>query len=154
MLRPMRHVRRQGSPFATHDVHRVSEYFDGELEPTYAFVQATWLPDAFESVDALAECIRVCDLGATIYMCDHLRQGAISVGARAFAAEAEAIAEAVVAGEWIFAATRTRMLLVRLTMARRWLKMRLAKFSNAAQAYRAVERPEADEEPASAELYG
>jgi len=141
----MRQLRRQGSPFATHDVHRVSEYFDGQLEPTYAFVQATWLPDAFKSVDALAECLRSGDLTATLFMCDHLRQGAISVGARAFAADAEAIAEAVVAGEWIAAATRSRMMIVRLSMARRWLKMRLAKFSNAARAYRAVEHPEIEE---------
>jgi L-rhamnose isomerase len=131
-------VRRQ-APFATHDVHRVAEYFDGELEPTYVFVQSVWLPDAFKSVDALAECLRLGDASSTLFMCDHLRQGAISVGARAFAAEADAISSAVVEGQWLIAATLTRGLLVRLTIATRWLKTRLAKFQSAAGAYDATQ---------------
>jgi len=138
MTQPARRLRRQ-TPFESHDVRRVAEYFDGELEATYVFVQSVWLPDAFKSVDALAECVRSGDTAATLYMCDHLRQGAISVGARAFAAEADAIADAVVEGQWIMAATLTRGLIVRLTMATRWLKNRLSKFTSATDAYVATQ---------------
>lgn len=138
MIQPARRPRRQ-TPFESQDVRRVAEYFDGELEATYAFVQSVWLPDAFKSVDALAECVRSGDTASTLYMCDHLRQGAISVGARAFAAEADAISTAVVDGQWIMAATLTRGLIVRLTMATRWLKHRLSKFSSAAGAYDATQ---------------
>lgn len=138
MAQPVRRLRRQ-TPFVTHDVHRVAEYFDGALEATYVFVQSVWLPDAFKSVEALAECLRTGDATSALFMCDHLRQGAISVGARAFAAEASAIAEAVSEGQWIVAASSTRGLLVRLTMATRWLKTRLAKFSSAVDAYDATQ---------------
>jgi hypothetical protein len=151
---PARRVRRP-APFATHDVHRVAEYFDGELEPTYVFVQSVWLPDAFKSVDALAECLRSGDASSTLFMCDHLRQGAISVGARAFAAEADLISTAVVEGQWIAAAALTRGLLVRLTMATRWLKTRLSKFSSAAGAYDATQHLSEEKPPErSAGFYG
>ena len=148
MNQPARRPRRQ-TPFAAQDVRRVAEYFDGELEATYVFVQSVWLPDAFKSVDALAECVRSADTSATLYMCDHLRQGAISVGARAFAADAEAISTAVVEGQWIMAATLTRGLIVRLTMATRWLKNRLSKFTSATDAYVATQRINEPAQPES-----
>lgn len=138
MSQPAKRLRRP-APFATHDVRRVAEYFDGELEATYVFVQSVWLPDAFKSVDALSECLRAGDVSASLFMCDHLRQGAISVGARAFASEADAISTAVAEGQWIMAATQTRGLIVRLTMATRWLKERLSKFSTAVDAYSATQ---------------
>jgi len=147
MLQPERRQRRP-APFATHDVRRVAEYFDGELEATYLFVQSVWLPDAFKSVDALSECLRSGDTSASLFMCDHLRQGAISVGARAFSAEAEAISLAVADGQWLMAATLTRGLIVRLTMATRWLKNRLSKFSSATDAYVATQHI-GEEQPAA-----
>lgn len=143
-------VRRHGTPFAAHDVHRVSEFFDGELEATYAFMQATWLPDAFASVSALAECLRNGDTSASVFMCDHLRQGALAVGARGVAVEAESIAATVFEGRWLVAGARVRMLFVQLSIAQRWLKRRLYQFSDAADAYRAVEHPE--EETKAAEF--
>lgn len=154
MPQTVRRLRRP-APFTTHDVRRVAEYFDGELEATYVFVQSVWLPDAFKSVDALAECLRAGDASASIFMCDHLRQGAISVGARAFAGETDAISSAVVEGQWMQAAVMTRGLLVRLTMATRWLKTRLSKFSSAADAYDATQHiSEEKAAEASTTFYG
>ena len=154
MPQPARRLRKQ-APFATHDVHRVAEYFDGELEATYVFVQSVWLPDAFKSVDALSECVRSGDVASTLFMCDHLRQGAISVGARAFAADADAISTAVVEGQWLMAATLTSGMIVRLTMATRWLKHRLSKFTSATDAYVATQHI-GEEKPAesSTTFYG
>jgi len=152
MPQPDRRQRRE-APFAPHDVRRVAEYFDGELEATYLFVQSVWLPDAFKSVDALSECLRAGDASASLFMCDHLRQGAISVGARAFANEADAIALAVTDGQWLMAATLTRGLLVRLTMATRWLKTRLSKFSSATDAYVATQHIGEETAPTSSTTY-
>ncbi len=66
MPQPIRRLRRP-APFATRDVRRVAEYFDGELEATYVFVQSVWLPDAFKSVDALTECLGAGDASASLF---------------------------------------------------------------------------------------
>ena len=86
-------------------------------------------------------------------MCDHLRQGAISVGARTFCADVELIAEAVANEQWIAAAYLTRRLIVHVTIMSRWLKRRLAKFSTAAGAYAATQHI-ADVEAPEQALFG
>jgi hypothetical protein len=145
--------RRQASPFSTRDVHRVSEYFDGDLEPTYVFVQSVWLPAAIKGIGALNECMRRVDLRATLFMCDHLRQGAISVGARTFCADVELISTAVAEEQWIAAAHLSRRLVVHVAMMTRWLKRRLAKFSSAASAYQATQHL-VDAAPPETQIFG
>lgn len=152
-MTPARRARRQASPFSTRDVHRVSEYFDGDLEPTYAFVQSVWLPAASKGITALNECMRRLDMRASLFMCDHLRQGAISVGARTFCADVELIAAAVSAEQWIAAGYLSRRLIVHMTIMTRWLKRRLAKFSSAANAYQITQHI-VDEEPIEASFFG
>jgi hypothetical protein len=111
------------------------------------------LPAASKGIVALNECMRRLDLRATLFMCDHLRQGAISVGARTFCADVELITAAVTQEQWIAAGYLSRRLIVHVTIMTRWLKRRLAKFSTAASAYEATQHI-VDDEPVETAFFG
>jgi hypothetical protein len=72
------------SPFAPQDVLRVSEFFGGNLDSTYGFCRTTWLPDAELTLHKLDMALSRLDLRTSMHLCDHLREGARSVGARTF----------------------------------------------------------------------
>lgn len=67
--------------FQASELQRVSEFFDGDMPQTYRFIGATWLPDARKTLGILAATLGFRDLTRALFLCDHLREGARTVGA-------------------------------------------------------------------------
>jgi hypothetical protein len=88
------------SPFAPQDVIRVSEFFGGDLDSTYGFCRTTWLPDAELTLHKLDAALSRLDVRTSMYLCDHLREGARSVGARTFMTHVEHIECAARERDW------------------------------------------------------
>lgn len=63
------------------DLARVAEFFDCDVDAAYAFVRKVWLPDADEAVRRITAAVRRRDWTSLLFLCDHLREGARSVGA-------------------------------------------------------------------------
>lgn len=77
------------------DVDRLAEFFDGRVDRVFEFARTTWLPDAGRSLAQLAEAIRTADARAAYFLCDHVREGARTVGAERIAFLATCIQLAV-----------------------------------------------------------
>lgn len=62
---------------------RIAEYFDGCMSAARTFVRETWLPDAVTTLQTLARESGVSPERRLLFLCDHLREGARTVGATA-----------------------------------------------------------------------
>lgn len=88
------------SPFALQDVRRIAAFFDGNLDRTYGFCRTTWLPDAMLNLHKLDAALFRFDMRASMYLCDHLREGGRSVGARTFMTQVKQIESAARVRDW------------------------------------------------------
>lgn len=58
----------------------MSEFFDGDMARTRAFIELTWMPEARRTLGMLASSIGFQDAKRSAFLCDHLREGARTVG--------------------------------------------------------------------------
>lgn len=124
------------APLSPDDVGRVAEFFDGNLQEAYGFVNSVWLPDAAASIARLVIALRSFDLHDVVFLCDHLREGARTVGARVFMAHVKTIECTVREGDWVLGRRLTAELEQYLGTIRHWIDRRFDDFSIAAAAYR------------------
>jgi hypothetical protein len=64
------------------DVARVAEYFDGDMDDLKQFLSCVWLPDAVTTLHKIIREASRSPKSRIAYLCDHLREGARTVGAR------------------------------------------------------------------------
>jgi hypothetical protein len=82
------------APFERRDVRRMAAYLDGSVGKAYAFAHAVWVPDALETLRRLEQAVAARSSEAA-FLCDHLREGARSVGAGDYVRAADGIEEAL-----------------------------------------------------------
>lgn len=69
--------------FDATDVIRLAEFFDDSIEQAGAFIREVWLPDATRTLQTLIRESGAAENSRLLFLCDHLREGAGSVGAAA-----------------------------------------------------------------------
>jgi hypothetical protein len=77
------------------DVERLAEFFDGSLDDVRRFLADVWLPDVART---LQQFVLEADRGRTLrllFLCDHLRESARTVGMRALMHTADILEEAI-----------------------------------------------------------
>lgn len=73
------------------DVARVAEFFDCDPAAAFEFVRSIWLPDARTTALRIMTEVRAQNWVSVAFLCDHLREGARSVGAERIGAYASRI---------------------------------------------------------------
>ncbi len=114
-------------PFVASDVHRLAEYFEGNLESAYRFVRSVWLPDAIKTLHALAGAIHTHAERDVVFQCDHLTEGARTVGARQLIDIARSIETAFLDGRDDVALRAIDDSLDRLHSTTAWLDRRASR---------------------------
>lgn len=112
-------------PFAPGEVQRVAEYFDGDVQQAYAFTRQVWLPDAVRSVGVLDRAIRHCDAGRALFMCDHLRESARTVGAAVVVDGLTHVESLLQRRQWTGARQATKSLSTQISDIAQWLERRI-----------------------------
>jgi hypothetical protein len=64
------------------DAPFIAAFFDGNLDDAYGACRTTWLPDATSYLSKLGNAVLRSDMHDVMFACDHLREGALYVGAR------------------------------------------------------------------------
>lgn len=82
------------------DIQRVAEFFDCDVNAALDFTRKVWLPDARQTTVRMTRAIVTRDMTSLLYLCDHLREGARTVGAHRIVQYAHAIEEAAQSRHW------------------------------------------------------
>jgi|SRR5579862_6889413 len=82
------------------DLERVAEFFDGNYEAAYRMAREVWLPETARTLERLESAIAARADGQVIFLCDHLREGARTVGAHAFVDAATGIERRYLSGQY------------------------------------------------------
>ena len=111
-------------PIAARDARRLADFFDKRMGAAYAFARAVWLPDALKTLEHIAGAIAASNDRDIVFLCDHLREGARSVGAQAFISGATQIELCFVSGNASDAAKTVCLALKELRDVDAWLERR------------------------------
>lgn len=82
------------------DIQRVAEFFDCDVSAALEFARKVWLPDARQTALRIAQAVLARDSASLLYLCDHLREGARTVGADRIVRQARTIERAVQYRNW------------------------------------------------------
>lgn len=63
------------------DIARVAEFLECDVDAAFEFARKVWLPDARKTAARILSAILRRDCTSLLFLCDHLREGARSVGA-------------------------------------------------------------------------
>jgi hypothetical protein len=108
------------------EVRRLAEYFDGDLKQAYAFTRRVWLPDAVSSMEGLRTAVRGFDKDRALFVCDHLREGARTIGAATVIDRLGRIEEFLRNGQWLVALEQIRTLQIHVSGIAHWLERRVS----------------------------
>lgn len=82
------------------DIERVAEFFDCDIAAAVDFARKIWFPDACDTTRRIGRAIVARDVTSLLYLCDHLREGARTVGAHRIIQYASDIEFAVRQRRW------------------------------------------------------
>lgn len=113
--------------FVRSELQRVSEFFEGDMQLTGRFILETWAPDARRTLAELASVVEFHDDRRSAFLCDHLREGARTVGASMMIDLANSIEFHVANGNHKAAGERIWDALISLRRARKSIPQLLFK---------------------------
>lgn len=107
------------------DVLRIADFFEGRISAAYHFAHSVWLPEAARTLDQLAGGLEDPGNSNLPFLCDHLREGARSVGAAAYVEDATVIERSIQMGQIGDASALIERARRRLEETGVWLERRL-----------------------------